>query len=421
MMRTRGRARLLAVLLAGLLPLTLAGCGAGAGPEESAKGEQDGAPAEYERGPHKGRLLRDGDFAIEVTVFEEGIPPEYRLYAYRGDRPVAPAEVQARVAVRRLDGEVNRFTFRPERHYLRGSATLVEPHSFDVEVIAVERGRRHVWRFASYEGRTTIAPEAARAAGIRVERVGPGAIDETIEIVGRVELDPGATADVGARFPGRVMTVSANVGDRVRRGQLLARVESSESLQTYSITAPMSGVIAERRTNVGDVTGSEPLFVIADPSRTMAVFPVFPRDMERIRAGQPVQLSGLEGNRAHASVIRDFRPAADPMTGATQARAALPNVDGFWRAGMSVRGLVTIARRNVPLAVRTEALQQFRDFTVVFAQVGNTYEVRMLELGARTPQWTEVVSGIRPGQLYVTAGSYVIKADIERSGASHDH
>jgi len=407
---------LVASLLIGLLPLSLVACTS----EPQAPGEAEAAP-DYERGPHNGRMLRDGEFAIEVTVFEEGIPPEYRLYAYRDGTPLAPDQVQARVAVRRLDGEVNRFTFRPEQHYLRGNATLVEPHSFDVEVIAVEGGRRHAWRFPSYEGRTTIAAEAARAAGIQIERVGPGAIDETIEIVGRVELDPGATAEVGARFPGRVMSVSANVGDRVRRGQLLARVESSESLQTYSITAPMSGVIAERRTNVGDVTGSDPIFVIADPGRTMAVFPIFPRDMERVRAGQPVQLSGLEGSRTHASVIRDFRPSADAMTGATQARAPLPNVDAFWRAGMSVRGLVTIGRRSVPLAVRTEALQQFRDFTVVFAQVGNTYEVRMLELGVRTPQWTEVLGGIRPGQAYAAQGSYVIKADIERSGASHDH
>ncbi|MGQ0589787.1 MAG: efflux RND transporter periplasmic adaptor subunit [Sphingosinicella sp.] len=366
-------------------------------------------------------MLRDDDFAIEVTVFEEGVPPEYRLYAYRDGQPVPPGQVQAAVTVRRLDGEVNRFAFRPEQDYLRGNATLVEPHSFDVEVVALEGGRRHVWRFPSYEGRTTIGAEAARAAGIRIERVGPGVIDETVEVVGRVELDPGATAEVGARFPGRVVAVAAHVGDRVRRGQLLARIESSESLQTYSVYAPMTGVVAERRTNVGDVTGSDPLFVLADPGRTMAVFPIFPRDMERIRPGQPVQLGGLEGNRAHASIIRDFRPEADAMTGATQARVPLPNPDGFWRAGMSVRGRVTIARRQVPLAVRTEALQQFRDFTVVFAQVGNTYEVRMLELGARTPEWTEVLGGIRPGQPYAAEGSYVIKADIERSGASHDH
>lgn len=403
-----------------LLPGFLVGCSS-APENQSAEAGEGEAAAEYERGPHRGRMLRDGDFAIELTVFEDGIPPEYRLYAYRGAQPVAPGEVQAAVTIRRLDGEVTQFSFRPEQAYLRGNATLVEPHSFDVEVVVTEGGRRHVWRFPSYEGRTTIAPEAARAAGITIERVGPGFIDQTVELVGRVELDPSATAEVGARFPGRVTAVAANVGDRVRRGQLLARVESSESLQTYSVFAPMSGLVSERRTNVGDVTGSDPIFVIADPGRTTAIFPVFPRDMERIRAGQAVALRGLEGTRTHASAIRDFRPAADPMTGATQARVPLPNPDGFWRAGMSVRGLVTVNRRNVPLVVRTDALQQFRDFTVVFAQVGNTYEVRMLELGVRTPQWTEVLGGIRAGQAYAAQGSYVIKADIERSGASHDH
>jgi len=88
---------------------------------------------------------------------------------------------------------------------------------------------------------------------------------------------------------------------------------------------------------------------------------------------------------------------------------------------MSVKGVLTVDQRQVPLAVKTEGLQAFRDFTVVFAKVGDTYEVRMLELGTRGPVWTEVKSGIKPGQSYVTKGSYVIKADIEKSGASHDH
>ncbi len=129
----------------------------------------------------------------------------------------------------------------------------------------------------------------------------------------------------------------------------------------------------------------------------------------------------LEGDRSVTSRIANFLPGADQATGALLARAALPNRDGFWRPGMRVRGVVTIQSRQVPLAVRTEALQAFRDFTVVFAQVGNTYEVRMLELGTRGPEWTEVLGGIKPGQAYVTAGSYVIKADIEKAGASHDH
>ena len=400
------------------LALPLAACGQEAPTE--AEGEE-AAEAEYERGPHNGRMLRDGDFALEMTIFEDGVPPEFHIYAYRGDKPIQPGEVQLSVVLKRLDGETNRFRFVPENDYLRGDGVVTEPHSFDVLVEAREGGRTHRWKYASYEGRVTIPDAAAEAAGIEIERAGPAQIGETLEIVGRVELDPSARAEVGAKFPGRVVAVSGNVGDRVGAGRVLARVESSESMQVYSVTAPISGVIVERRTNIGDVAGSEPLFVIADPGRTTAAFPVFPRDMERVRAGQGVQLALLDGNRTHASVIRDFQPVADPMTGALAARAPLPNPDGFWRPGMSVRGNVTIDQRSVPLAVKTEALQSFRDFTVVFAKVGQTYEVRMLELGRRGPVWTEVLSGIKPGQAYAAKGSYVIKADLEKSGASHDH
>ena len=407
----------LAAILA--LALSLSACGQESSTEAAA--EAEAAEADYERGPNNGRMLRNGDFALEITIFEDGVPPEYRIYTYRNDKPIPPSEVALTVTLKRLDGEVNPFRFTAENDYLRGNGTVIEPHSFDVVVVAREGGRVHRWQYESYEGRVTIPDAAARAAGIEIENVGPAQIGETLELVGRVELDPSAKADVGAKFPGRVVSVSGNVGDRVGIGRVLARVESNESMQVYSVTAPISGVIVERRTNVGDVAGSEPLFVIADPSRTTAVFPVFPRDMEKVRAGQAVQLGLLEGNRSHASVIRDFQPSADVLTGALAARAALPNSDNFWRPGMSVRGQVTIDQRTVPLAVKTEGLQAFRDFTVVFAKVGQTYEVRMLELGRKGPQWTEVISGIKPGQAYVTKGSYVIKADIEKAGASHDH
>ncbi len=403
-----------------LLALSLAGCGEGSGTKSAAEAEAPAA-GEYERGPHNGRMLRDGVFALEMTVFEDGVPPEYRLFAYRDDKPLAPGDVQASVTIRRLDGEVTTFNFRPEQDYLRGDATLVEPHSFDVAVTATEGGRRHQWRFPSYEGRTTITAEAARAAGIETATAGPADVSELLEVVGRVELDPSANADVGAKYPGPVMAVFRNVGDRVSRGTLLARVESSNSLQTYSVFSPISGVITQRNTNVGDIADSDPMFVISDPSRTVATFPIFPRDIEKVRPGQGVQIKALEGERTQSSVIRDFLPLAQVQTQTVTARASLPNPGGFWRPGMAVRGFITIDSQTVPLAVRTEAIQQFRDFRVVFAKIGNTYEVRMLELGKEGPEWTEVLGGLKPGTIYAAKNSYVIKADIDKSGASHDH
>ena len=103
------------------------------------------------------------------------------------------------------------------------------------------------------------------------------------------------------------------------------------------------------------------------------------------------------------------------------ARVSVPNLEGKWRPGMTVSADVTLAQREVPLAVKESGLQRFRDFTVVFAQVGETYEVRMLELGQRDGEYAEVLEGIKPGTRYVAEQSYLIRADIEKSGASHDH
>ncbi len=100
---------------------------------------------------------------------------------------------------------------------------------------------------------------------------------------------------------------------------------------------------------------------------------------------------------------------------------AVPNSDLRWSPGQFVEAAVEVGSADVPLAVKRTALQAFRDFTVVFEQVGETYEVRMLELGRQDGEHVEVLGGLKPGVRYVTGNSFLIKADIEKSGASHDH
>ena len=75
----------------------------------------------------------------------------------------------------------------------------------------------------------------------------------------------------------------------------------------------------------------------------------------------------------------------------------------------------------MPLAVKASALQTFRDWDVVFMADGGMFEIAILELGRRDSEWVEVVSGLKAGQKYVTENSFIIKADLGKSGASHDH
>ena len=405
-------------VLAGMLMIVpLAACGSGAEPPS----EEGGKAAEPEKGPNRGRMLRDGNFAVEMTIFEDGVPPVYRVYPSRDGKPVDPKTVNLTVTLKRLDGEINKFAFKPKNKYLQGDGVVVEPHSFDVEVVAVENGKRHVWKFANPEGRSKISAAAAKDGGIEIETVGPTTISEIREVEGVVQLATSARSEIRAQFPGKVMLVTKAVGDYVKKGQLLARIESSESLQIYPVYSPVSGVVAERNANVGNVAGDQPIYVITDPGQTTVVFNIFPRDLGTIRPGQKIDIETLDGQPVAASVLGGYLPEGNAAAGTALVRASLPNRDGRWRPGMALHGRVTVSAVTVPLAVRTEALQRFRDFTVVFANFGEDYEVRMLELGRKTPEWTEVLSGIKPGTRYAAKGAFLIRQDIEKSGASHDH
>ncbi len=390
----------------------------------SAEGRAEAAAAsgEYERGPHRGRMLRDGTFAIEMTIFEDGVPPEFHVYAYENDKPLPPNEVQLSVELLRLGNKVDRFAFTPREDYLLGNGVVTEPHSFAVKVTATRGGKASEWTYESFEGRTTIAQDQAAAAGVKVEPAGAASIDQIVALTGRVELQPEGKAEVRAWYPGRIVTMSRSIGDRVEKGQTLATVTSSESLQTYAIPAPISGIIMERNATPGDVAGSAPLYVIADPRKLHAEFFIYPRDAERLRAGQPVTVTSIGGASTLKSKIEVVLPTSDMLTQTVIAHVELPNPDGVtWRPGQAVEGSVIVAADDVPLAVRTRALQRFRDFTVVYARVDETYEVRMLELGRQSPEWTEILGGIAPGEVYVSDNAFLIRADIEKSGASHDH
>jgi cobalt-zinc-cadmium efflux system membrane fusion protein len=398
-----------------MLALPLAACGGGSPSENAEKA------AEPEKGPNRGKMLRDGGFAVEMTVFEDGVPPQFRVFPTRDGKPVDPKTVNLTVTLKRLDGQVETFAFLPEKNFLTGQGVVVEPHSFDYEVVAVENGKRHVWKYPSPEGQTKISAQAAKDGGIEIETVGSVTINETREVEGVVQLATTARSEIRGQFPGRIVSVTKQVGDYVKKGQLLARIESSESLQIYPVFSTVNGVVAERNGNPGDVTFDRALYVITDPGQTTVVFNIFPRDLGIIRPGMKVAIETLDGKAIAESSLGDYLPEGNAAAGTALVRASLPNRDGRWRPGMALHGRVTVSAYSVPLAVRTEALQPFRDFTVVYANFGEMYEVRMLELGRKTPEWTEVLSGIKPGTRYAAKGAFLIRADIEKSGASHDH
>ncbi len=375
---------------------------------------------EPERGPHGGRVLRNGEFSLELAIFEAGVPPEFRVWASASDNPVSPTEVDVNVTLTRLGGAVDEIAFYQQADFLRGNGVVYEPHSFIVEVDASHRGERYSWQYDNFEGRVRISAEMAASAAIATEIAEPATIRDFVTVYGRVVSNPEKVSHVTARFDGVIRSADTSIGDQVEQGQTIAVIEADDSLTSYSIKAPIAGTIIERHANPGETTGGRTLFTIVDPSSVWAELAIFPSDRGRIEVGAPVAVRTAVGDIRIAGEIALLSPVAGNNQSVT-ARVRLDNSNGLLAAGMYLTGEIEVAQHEVALAVKRTGLQSFRDFTVVYAQVGDEYEVRMLELGRQDDIWVEVLGGLDPGTNYVTTNSYIIKADIEKSGASHDH
>jgi cobalt-zinc-cadmium efflux system membrane fusion protein len=400
--------------------LIVAACGPADDAIEAVDAHGAGEEAEPAKGPHRGRLLEEDDFSLELAIFETGVPPEFRAWATDNGAPVAPGDVGLRVTLTRLGDVKDEIKFVPQQDFLRGDSVVYEPHSFIVTVDADHGGRKYQWQYDNLEGRTQIASDIALAAGITVEMAGPALIRDEVTVYGRVVSDPENVSHVSARFNGVIQSVHASIGDVINKGQTLAVVEANDSLNNYTIKAPISGTVIERHANPGETTDGRSLFTIVDTSSVWAELAVFPSDRSRVRVGAPVTVRTAIGDISIGGEIALLSPVAGANQSVT-ARVPLDNPEGLLAAGMYLTGQIEVAQRNVPLAVKRVGLQAFRDFTVVYAQVEDEYEVRMLELGQQDDTWVEVLGGLEPGTSYVTDNSYVIKADIEKSGASHDH
>ncbi|MBD9368230.1 efflux RND transporter periplasmic adaptor subunit [Xanthomonas sp. XNM01] len=269
---------------------------------------------------------------------------------------------------------------------------------------------------------TTIDAAIAADAGIRVATAGAGVLTDAHEVQGLLLPVEGRSAQVAARFAGPIRSVRVQAGDTVRAGQVLATVESNLSLSSYAITAPLAGVVMSRQAEVGGMAAEGAvLFEIADLSTLWVDLHLFGADAEHIAAGAPATVSRLSDGVSIDTVLDRVLPGMATASQSTVARARIDNSDGRWRPGSAVKARVTVEKRDAALVLPQDAVQQMDGQDVVFINTGERYDARPVKLGYRDDRQVEILDGLKAGEQVVVAQSYVVKADIEKAGATHAH
>ncbi len=465
----------------------------GEGETHGSSAETNAMPGAPQKGPHGGKLFTQDGYGVEVTIFETGVEPEFRVYTYQDGKPLDPALSQVTITLERLGRPPQEFRFVKEKDYLKGNAVVEEPHSFRVSIAARHNNKAYRFAYEQIEARVTLTDQQVKQNGIELLTAGPARIKSALQLIGEIRFNQDRQVIVVPRLTGVVESVAANAGEQVKKGQVLAVISSpaladqrsellaaqkrlalarttferekklwedkisaeqdylqaqaamqeaeiatqnarqklasfggelrdNGNLTRYEIRAPISGVVVEKNLSLGETVKEDAtIFVVADLSTVWAEMTIYAKDLNTVKVGQKATVKAAAFESQSSGTVSYVGSLVGEQTRAAKARIVLPNPQGIWRPGLPVNIELVSGEVKVPVAVSTEAIQTVRDWTVVFGRYGDNFEARPVELGRSDGKFTEVITGLNAGEQYAAKNSFLIKADVGKSGASHDH
>jgi len=460
-------------------------------PEKEAADEHGHAAivTESVKGLHGGKLFKEGGYAVEVTIFEQDQPPQFRLYTYLNGKPLAPKDSAIQLKVSRLGRQQQIFKLSAENDYLTSKAIVEEPHSFKVAIDANYAGKAHEFGYDQVEARVTLTSEQLKHNAIEILSAAPANIQTNLRLIGEIKLNADNAVQVLPRVSGVVNSVAANVGDTVKKGQTLAIISSPALVENrgdlaaarqrlslakttlvreetlwhekisaeqdylaakndvqlaeieltrqqqklvsmdvaasgngYALKSPINGVVTRKQVVSGQVIEmSQILFEVADLNTVWAEISIPTKDLGVVKVGQSVSVSATAFAQTEAGKITYIAPLIDAQSRTATARVVLNNQKRNWLVGLPVNIDLVADEVNVPLAVSIEAIQSLQYGAVVFGRYGDAFEARPVALGRRDSKYVEVLSGLNEGEQYAAGNSFIVKAELGKAGASHDH
>ncbi|PPC99560.1 MAG: efflux transporter periplasmic adaptor subunit [Methylotenera sp.] len=449
-------------------------------------------PQEVLKGPHGGKLFVKDNYGVEIAIFEEDTPPEFRIYTYLNEKALDPAQSKVSVELERLGRKPEKFSFVKEKNYLKSTAPVAEPHSFDVHINVFYGNKNYAFSFKQVEGRVSMSDKQMTLNAVEVLTAGPAKIKSTLKLQGEIKLNADKSVQIVPRVGGIVEKVSVNAGDKVRKGQVLATVSSQmiadvrsdllaaqkraglarttyerekqlweekisaqqDYLQAqhdlqeaeinlnriqqklgalgagasgsgqarYDIRSPIDGVVTLKKVSQGQVVSEiDSLFEVSDLSTVWAEMTIYAKDINTVKTGQQVTVKASAFDAQAVGSIAYVGSLVGEQSRTAMARVVLNNPDKTWLPGLPVNIELTSNEVDVPLAVSVEGIQSFNEETVVFGRYGSYFEARPITLGRRDDKYVEVLEGLNIGEKYAAGNSYLIKADIGKAGASHEH
>lgn len=197
---------------------------------------------------------------------------------------------------------------------------------------------------------------------------------------------------------------------------------TSGGLNRFELRAPFDGVIVEKHLALGEsVKEDASIFTISDLSTVWAEFVISPKDLGSVRVGESVTISSTAFDERAQGKVSYVGALLGEQTRTARARVTLGNPGMGWRPGLFVTVSVTAGEAEVALTVASEAVQTVGDEAVVFVAVPGGFTPRPVKTGRSDGKRVEILSGLQAGMQYAASNSFLLKAELGKAGAAHDH
>ena len=235
----------------------------------------------------------------------------------------------------------------------------------------------------------------------------------------------------------RSALAEARIGERAAEQKLHALGYTSDQLKKlfdtsngsftrYEVTAPFDGTIVKKHVTIGEsVDESEPIYKLADLGTIWVIASVYEKDLARVKRGQTaVVTANAYPDRSFEGRVTWVADTLDEKTRTLKIRIEIDNSHGLLKPGMFVRTAIAVDSVEDGLAVPAAAIRRQKGETIVFVdEGGGRFERREVELGTRSRELVQVRKGLKAGERVVTAGSLILKSELEKEGfeAGHAH
>ncbi len=360
-----------------------------------------------------------------------------------------------------------------------------------------EKGKGETSKHGAHVDVATVKlTEAQRAtAKLEMSRATAGRVDEIMTLPGEVAFDADRVAHVTPRSEGSVREVKVDLGDTVKKGDVLAILDSREvagmqqevmaararrelaeanlkrieplhrdgitsekdhlaarqvlaeakiaessagqklaagagpraSGSGLSLVAPLDGTIVAKHITIGEVLaqGTE-AFTIADASRLWIWSTAHARELSRVRKGQRAYLRADGIEEPLLGTVDFVESMLGEKTRTARARIVVESPSEGWRPGMFVDAELVVGEIDAPVVVREDAIQRLGDHPVVFVEDEGRFEARPVELGkigrdAEGHLVRAIETGLSAGDSYVAKNAFILKAELGKGSAAHEH